>query len=125
LTTSSGAKTDNQSEKNSSSSDSNTGNPEKSSNETLGTNGALVSDAGSIRQKPDPDDYSKPQTRVCSYKECGKTFTIPLDGDNGTLWSMALCGTSFVGIFCLDAALYASRTARRTGLLSRGRSSPN
>ena len=72
--------------KNSSSNDSSTGNSQESSNETLDANGALVSDAENIRQKPDPDDYSKPQTRVCSYKECGKTFTIPLDGDNGTLW---------------------------------------
>ena len=53
----------------------------------MDVNGALVSDADlTIRQKPEPDDYSKPQTRVCSYKECGKEFTIPLDGDNGTLW---------------------------------------
>ena len=100
LNTSTGGKADNQSGKNSSSSDSSTGNPGKnsssndsstgnsqeSSNETMDANGALVSDAENIRQKPDPDDYSKPQTRVCSYKECGKTFTIPLDGDNGTLW---------------------------------------
>ena len=100
LTTSSSGKTENQSGKNSSSNDSSTGNSgtnsssndsstrnsQEPSNETLDANGALVSDSENIRQKPDPDDYSKPQTRVCSYKEFGKTFTIPLDGDNGTLW---------------------------------------
>ena len=55
-------------------------------NENLDGTGTLVSASENVRPKLESDDYSKPQTRVCSYKECGKTFTIPLDGDNGTLW---------------------------------------
>ena len=47
---------------------------------------ALVTDSPETRSKPEPDDFSKAQTRVCSYKECGKTFTIPLEGDKGTQW---------------------------------------
>ena len=41
---------------------------------------------GSQKPKQVPDDFSKAQTRVCSIKECAKTFTIPLEGDKGTKW---------------------------------------
>ena len=79
-------KTDNQPSKDSSSSDFSIGKSQVSSNENLDGTGTLVSASENVRQKPKHDDYSKPQTRVCSDKECGRTFTIPLDGDNGTLW---------------------------------------
>ena len=48
----------------------------------------------------------KAQTRVCSIKECAKTFTIPLEGDKGTKWYEAK------GLFlpkrckkCIDAGI--------------------
>ena len=55
-------KTDNQPSKNSSSSDFSTGKSQVSSNENSEGTRTLVSAYKNVRHKPEPDDYSKPQT---------------------------------------------------------------
>ena len=58
----------------------------KSSAIDSGTSTLFGAPNGTSKAKQVPDDFSKAQTRVCSIKECAKTFTIPLEGDKGTKW---------------------------------------
>ena len=61
--------------------------PEKKSSPIdSGTSTLFGAPNGPSKAKQVLDDFSKAQTRVCSIKECAKTFTIPLEGDKGTKW---------------------------------------
>ena len=64
-------------------------NSQKKSPKVEKPSGSLVADGRDGQQhrpKPPPDDFTKAQTRTCSIPECARRFTIPLDGDKGTLW---------------------------------------